>query len=103
MLTITHDIKAPAGSIIGYIDLLLRLVHDQRQQFYLRNMQGSARHLLELVTSLLDYHRLEAGKMDLHPVAFNPYELFEHIYTSFLPIAGKNSWNSSSIPTSRTT
>ena len=89
MLTITHDIKAPAGSIIGYIDLLLRLVHDQRQQFYLRNMQGSARHLLELVTSLLDYHRLEAGKMDLHPVAFNPYELFEHIYTSFLPIAGK--------------
>lgn len=89
MLTITHDIKAPAGSIIGYIDLLLRLVHDQRQQFYLRNMQNSARHLLELVTSLLDYHRLEAGKMDLHPVAFNPYELFEHIYTSFLPIAEK--------------
>lgn len=89
MLTITHDIKAPAGSIIGYIDLLLRLVHDQRQLFYLRNMQSSARHLLGLVTSLLDYHRLEAGKMDLHPVMFNPYELFEHIYTSFLPIAGK--------------
>ena len=89
MLTITHDIKAPAGSIIGYIDLLIRLVHDQRQQFYLRNMQSSARHLIDLVTSLLDYHRLEAGKMDLHPVTFNPYELFEHIYTSFLPIAEK--------------
>ena len=93
MLTITHDIKAPAGSIIGYIDLLLRLVRDQRQLFYLRNMQSSARHLLDLVTSLLDYHRLEAGKMDLHPVTFNPYELFEQVYTSFLPIAEKKHLN----------
>lgn len=89
MLTITHDIKAPAGSIIGYIDLLIRLVQDKRQLFYLENMKSSAHHLLELVTSLLDYHRLEAGKMDLHPVAFNPHQLLETIYTSFLPLAEK--------------
>lgn len=89
MLTITHDIKAPAGSIIGYIDLLIRLVRDRRQQFYLSNMKSSAQHLLALVTSLLDYHRLEAGKMDLHPVAFNPHELLTDIYNSFLPLAEK--------------
>lgn len=89
MLTITHDIKAPAGSIIGYIELLIRLVQDRRQQFYLQNMKSSAHHLLDLVTSLLDYHRLEAGKMDIHPVTFNPHELFESIYTSFLPGAEK--------------
>lgn len=89
MLTITHDIKAPAGSIIGYIDLLIRLVQDKRQIFYLDNMKSSAHHLLDLVTSLLDYHRLEAGKMDLHPVAFNPHQLLETIYTSFLPLAEK--------------
>lgn len=89
MLTITHDIKAPAGSIIGYIDLLIRLVHDRRQEFYLSNMKSSAQHLLALVTSLLDYHRLEAGKMDLHPVAFNPHELLTDIYHSFLPLAEK--------------
>lgn len=89
MLTITHDIKAPAGSIIGYIDLLIRLVQDRRQQFYLHNMKSSANHLLDLITSLLDYHRLEAGKMDIHPVTFNPHELFESIYTSFLPGAEK--------------
>lgn len=89
MLTITHDIKAPAGSIIGYIDLLIRLVQDKRQLFYLDNMKSSAHHLLDLVTSLLDYHRLEAGKMDLHPVAFNPHQLLETIYTSFLPLAEK--------------
>lgn len=89
MLTITHDIKAPAGSIIGYIDLLIRLVNDRRQQFYLSNMKSSAQHLLALVTSLLDYHRLEAGKIDLHPVAFNPHELLTDIYNSFLPLAEK--------------
>lgn len=89
MLTITHDIKAPAGSIIGYIDLLIRLVNDRRQQFYLSNMKSSAQHLLALVTSLLDYHRLEAGKMDLHPVAFNPHELLTDIYNSLLPLAEK--------------
>ena len=89
MLTITHDIKAPAGSIIGYTDLLERLITDKRQTFYLNSMKNSAQHLLALVTSLLDYHRLEAGKMDLNPVAFRPYRLMEDIYNSFLPLAEK--------------
>ena len=56
MLTITHDIKAPVGSIIGYAELLGNITTGERQQFYLRNMQGSANHLLQLVNSLLDYH-----------------------------------------------
>ena len=89
MLTITHDIKAPAGSIIGYLDLLIRLVKDKRQLFYLHNMQSAAQHLLNLVTSLLDFHRLEAGKMDLNPVSFKPYQLLEDIYHCFLPLAEK--------------
>lgn len=89
MLTITHDIKAPAGSIIGYLDLLVRLVKDKRQLFYLNNMQSSAQHLLNLVTSLLDFHRLEAGKMDLSPVSFKPYQLLEDIYHCFMPLAKK--------------
>lgn len=89
MLTITHDIKAPAGSIIGYLDLLIRLVKDKRQLFYLNNMQSSAQHLLNLVTSLLDFHRLEAGKMELNPVSFKPYQLLDEIYHSFLPLTEK--------------
>ena len=89
MLTITHDIKAPAGAIIGYLDLLNRLVKDKRQLFYLNNMQSAAQHLLNLVTSLLDYHRLEAGKMDLNLVSFKPYQLLEDIYHCFIPLANK--------------
>lgn len=98
MLTITHDIKAPAGSIIGYTDLLERLITDKRQIFYLANMKNSAQHLLALVTSLLDYHRLEAGKMDLNPVAFRPYRLLEDIYNSFLPLANQKGLTLKYIP-----
>lgn len=89
MLTITHDIKAPVGSIIGYLDLLERLLTEKRACFYLSNMKNSAQHLLSLVTSLLDFHRLDVQKMDIHKVSFNPYELMESIYNCFLPIAEK--------------
>ena len=87
MLTITHDIKAPVGSILGYTDLLERITTEERQRFYLDNMQSSAKHLLSLVNSLLDYHRLDAHKMDINRVVFNPHQLFDTIYISFKPMA----------------
>lgn len=87
MLTITHDIKAPVGSILGYTDLLERITTEERQRFYLDNMQSSANHLLSLVNSLLDYHRLDAHKMDINRVSFNPRQLFDTIYISFKPTA----------------
>ena len=87
MLTITHDIKAPVGSIIGYTDLLERITTEERQRFYLNNMQSSAKHLLSLVNSLLDFHRLDAHKMDVNRVTFNPHQLFDPIYVSFKPMA----------------
>lgn len=87
MLTITHDIKAPVGSILGYTDLLERITTGERQRFYLNNMQSSANHLLSLVKSLLDYHRLDAHKMDINRVSFNPRQLFDTIYISFKPMA----------------
>ena len=87
MLTITHDIKAPVGSIIGYAELLGNITAGERQQFYIRNMQGSANHLLQLVNSLLDYHRLDADKMDRQRVSFNVKDLFDGIINSYQPVA----------------
>ena len=87
MLTITHDIKAPVGSILGYTDLMERITQEERQRFYLNNMQSSANHLLRLVNSLLDFHRLDADKMDVNPVAFNPHQLFDTWFFSYQPIA----------------
>ena len=87
MLTISHDIRAPLSSIIGYIELLLRRHPDERQRYYLENMTGSADHILSLVNGLLDFHRLESGQMEIQNVLFSVRTLFNEIYGSFRPIA----------------
>ena len=86
MLAITHDFKAPLGSIMGYADLLSRLTVDGRQRFYLDNMKTSSEHLLKLVTDLLDFHRLDLHKAEINRVTFHPAHLLEEIYVSFEPL-----------------
>lgn len=75
LLTITHDIKAPVASISGFIDLMRGYVNDERAKGYIDNIVNSSDHLARLVASLLDYHKLENGQMELHPVTFSPSEL----------------------------
>lgn len=87
MLTISHDIRAPLSSIIGYIELLRHFGMSEREQYYLKNMTGSAEHILALVNDLLDFHRLESKQMEIHPVPFRVPALFKEIYDSFKPIA----------------
>lgn len=86
MLAITHDFKAPLGSIMGYADLLSRLTVDERQWFYLDNMKTSSEHLLKLVTDLLDFHRLDLHKAEINRVTFHPARLLEEIHVSFEPL-----------------
>lgn len=86
MLAITHDFKAPLGSIMGYTEFLSRLTEDERQRFYLDNMKSSSEHLLKLVSDLLDFHRLDLNKAEVNRVTFNPSQLFDEIYVSFEPL-----------------
>lgn len=86
MLAITHDFKAPLGSIMGYTELLSRLTDDERQRFYLDNMKSSSEHLLKLVSDLLDFHRLDLNKAEVNRVTFNPMQLFEEIRVCFEPL-----------------
>lgn len=83
MMAVTHDIKAPLGSVMGYIDLLERLTTDRRQELYLHNMKESSEHLLALVNSLLDFYRLDINKTEVNRVEFNPVQLFETIRAGF--------------------
>ena len=83
MLAITHDIKAPLGSVMGYIDLLERLTSDRRQELYLHNMKESSEHLLALVNNLLDYYRLDINKIEVNRIVFHPVQLFETIRAGF--------------------
>lgn len=75
LLTITHDIKAPAASISGFIDLMNDYVSQPQGIECLNNIKSSAHHLSRLVASLLDYHQLENGLMKTNPVTFNPSQL----------------------------
>ena len=75
LLTITHDIKAPAASISGFIDLMKAYVSNPQGIECLQNIKNSATHLSHLVASLLDYHQLENGLMKVHPTSFSPAQL----------------------------
>ena len=75
LLTITHDIKAPAASISGFIDLMKEYVTEAQGMECLQNIKNSAAHLSRLVASLLDYHQLENGLMKVQPVSFSPAQL----------------------------
>ena len=75
LLTITHDIKAPAASISGFIDLMKEYVTEAQGLECLQNIKNSAAHLSRLVASLLDYHQLENGLMKVQPVSFSPTQL----------------------------
>ena len=77
LLTITHDIKAPAASISGFIDLMKDYVNDARGAECLVNIKRSAHHLSHLVAALLDYHQLENGLMKVHFTDFSPKELVD--------------------------
>jgi signal transduction histidine kinase/DNA-binding response OmpR family regulator len=97
MLTISHDIKAPISSILGFIELLrddfnLDLSKDKRID-YLQNMSSSANHVMQLVTTLLDYTKLHEGKWEFKNSNFDLHHLVNNITTSFRPIAEQKGLN----------
>lgn len=63
ILTVTHDIKSPLSSVIGYIELLNNTPINERQRYFLKNMRGSSEHILKLIGNLLDLSKLENNKM----------------------------------------
>lgn len=87
LLTITHDIKAPAASIAGFIELLGDYVDRPKAITYLDSMRHSALHLQQLVAALLDYHLLESGKAERHEVSFVPSKLVERCVDEFRHVA----------------
>lgn len=91
LLTITHDIKAPAASISGFIELLSDQVSGEKAKAWLSNIQSSANHLLNLVTALLNYHQLENGKIKPQNVSFRPSQLIESCVAERLPQAMEKS------------
>lgn len=93
LLTITHDIKAPAASIAGFIELLSEQVSRPKALAYIDSMRHSAIHLQQLVAALLDYHLLESGKAERHDVSFVPQQLAKNCVDEFRPMAAEKGLN----------
>ena len=89
IFSLTHDIKSPISSIIGYIELMSKSKLPQRIKYYIENMSNSAEHVLRLVKNLLDYHTLDSDKQQIKLMPFSPCILLSNICQSFLPLADK--------------
>ena len=87
MLTISHDIKAPMSSILGYIELMEGRMEQGKRDLYLSNMKNSGAHVLQLISMLLDYHKIEAGTWQLNERNFNLHQLVRETVSSFKPLA----------------
>ena len=76
---ISHDLRAPFSSILGFTDLLLEddTLTDIEKQQYITYIQDSSKSMLALVNSMLDWTRLQTGRIKFEPEKINARELIE--------------------------
>lgn len=72
---ISHEFRTPLNAIIGLTDLLIDKSTNAVKLDYLHNIQKSGKNLLHLITDILDYSKIEAGKMTLQLVPVNIIDL----------------------------
>jgi signal transduction histidine kinase/CheY-like chemotaxis protein len=85
LANITHEIRTPMNSIIGFADLLSRLIKEEKQKNYLQSIQSSGRNLLVLINDILDLSKIEAGKFDVQYAVINPKMLAEDLRFIYAP------------------
>lgn len=89
---VSHELRTPLTSIIGFSEILLdRLAGalSPDQESYVRNMNTSGQHLLEIINNLLDLSKIKAGKMEIHPHLFSLRSLLETIQQTVIPMTYK--------------
>lgn len=85
MNTVTHDLRSPLNSVVGYTGLLEKTDLSKSQNRYLRQLKKSSGYLLHLVNDLLDLSKLEAGKMSIEELSFNAKNLIEESVENAIP------------------
>ncbi len=79
LANMSHEIRTPLNAVIGMLQLLKGTALDVRQQDYVDKTEGAARSLLGLLNDILDYSKVEAGKMTLDPQPFQLDQLLREL------------------------
>ena len=90
MAVVSHELRTPLTAISGYGDILLRKLSgplNERQERQVVGIRDASRRLLGLINDLLDVSKLEAGTLDLHLGAIEPYAAIERAVASTRVIA----------------
>jgi signal transduction histidine kinase/ActR/RegA family two-component response regulator len=88
LASMSHEIRTPMNGILGMAQLLLMSdVSDAERQEYLRVILGSGQTLLTLLNDILDLSKVEAGKIELEQIAFDPTSMLAEMRHLFVDLA----------------
>ncbi|MBP0026760.1 ATP-binding protein [Roseofilum sp. Guam] len=89
----SHELRTPLNAILGFTQVMIRHLGDTsstvtpariEEHFgYLKVIHHSGEHLLDLINDLLNWSKIEAGKMELHQNRFNLYDMLSSLYQMF--------------------
>ncbi|MBF7689912.1 ATP-binding protein [Acinetobacter pollinis] len=94
LANISHELRTPLNSIDGFIHLMLRqdnLTNDQN--LYLQTIRKSSAHLLALINDVLDFSKIDAGKLELETAQFNLEETIFDVMDMLSPLAAQKNIN----------
>lgn len=87
LLSVSHDIKSPLSSIIGYLELMQIDTKNQDDINKINSMKNSSELILSLLTNLLNFSRLDQGKESIILSEFNIAKLCDELCDMFTPLA----------------
>ncbi|RFZ94995.1 PAS domain S-box protein [Mucilaginibacter conchicola] len=79
----SHEIRTPMNAVIGTTNLLLEENPKPEQLEYLNTLKFSSENLLAIINDILDYNKIEAGKLQLSNLPFNIHQLVQNVRQSF--------------------
>lgn len=87
LANISHEIRTPINSVIGFSELLKSTFLDEDQKVFVSGLNDSANFLFELVNQILDFTKIEAGKVELNREKTNLLELSNSVHKTLMPLA----------------